>query len=115
MMAAGGLLGGSPMDRSSLALFVLVCLVAACSEAPAPRAEIKPAPKAPAPVVVIPTPAPAPVSAVEKVVETPKVDANKALAERVKHALEEESRIHAAAIDVTATGGTVTLWGTAAT
>ena len=39
--------------------------------------------------------------------------ANAALARRVQRALEEEARIHAAAIDVTAQGGMVTLWGTA--
>jgi hyperosmotically inducible protein len=44
-----------------------------------------------------------------------KPDPNKELAKRVQRALEGESHIHAAAIDVTAHGGIVTLWGTAAT
>ena len=45
----------------------------------------------------------------------PKPDPNKELAERVKRALEGEAKIQAAGIDVTATDGAVTLWGTAAT
>jgi len=81
----------------------LLLSVAACSDAPAPRIEkksleIKSEPKAPeAPKV-----------------EAPKPDPNKALAQRVKRALEDEGKIQAAAIDVTASDGAVTLWGTAA-
>jgi PBP1b-binding outer membrane lipoprotein LpoB len=107
--------------------FLIVCvpLATACSQAPAPKAEGKPAPAAavqpslqpvlqpPPQVVVIPTPLPA--STAENRGDIAKHDPNKMLAERVKRALEDESRIHAAAIDVTAAGGTVTLWGTAAT
>jgi hypothetical protein len=98
------------------------CLAAACTEAPAPKAQAKPQPmpagqaslqpnlQAPQQIVI-----PAPIApAAEKAPELPKADANAALAERVKRALEDESRIHAAAIDVTAASGTVTLWGTAA-
>jgi hyperosmotically inducible periplasmic protein len=44
----------------------------------------------------------------------PRVDADGALATRVKQALEGEPKIHAGGIDVTAAGGAVTLWGTAA-
>jgi osmotically-inducible protein OsmY len=47
--------------------------------------------------------------------EEPKPDPNKELAARVKRALEGEAKIQAAAIDVTAVDGKVTLWGTAAT
>ena len=43
-----------------------------------------------------------------------KVDPDMALAARVKQALEGEAKIHSAAIDVTAAGGAVTLWGTTA-
>ena len=47
-----------------------------------------------------------------KLREAAKADPDKELAGRVKHALEDEDRIQAAGIDVTAVGGTVTLWGT---
>ena len=47
--------------------------------------------------------------------EEPKPDPNKELAQKVKRALEQDAKIQAAAIDVTANNGTVTLWGTAAT
>ena len=43
-----------------------------------------------------------------------KADPDKALAARVKRALEGEPKIHAAGIDVTAADGTITLWGTTA-
>src|SRR6266850_2234756 len=46
--------------------------------------------------------------------QAPKLDPNEVLAARVKQALEKRERILAAAIDVTAVDGTVTLWGTAA-
>jgi len=41
-----------------------------------------------------------------------KADPDKALAARVKQALEGETKIHAAGIDVTAAAGAITLWGT---
>jgi osmotically-inducible protein OsmY len=44
----------------------------------------------------------------------PMLDADKELARRVMRALEKEDRMQAAAIDVTAKKGVVTLWGTAA-
>jgi len=47
--------------------------------------------------------------------EAPKPDPNKELAQRVKQALEGDGKIQAAAIDVTAKDGRVSLWGTAAT
>src|SRR3989442_284376 len=50
-----------------------------------------------------------------KAPEAPKPDPDKELAARVKKALEGEAKIQAAAIDVTAADGKVTLWGTAAT
>lgn len=88
--------------RKTLAA-VLLLAVAACGDAPAPRIEkksleIKSEPKAPE----------APKA------EAPKPDPNKALAQRVKRALEDEAKIQAAGIDVTASDGAVTLWGTAA-
>jgi hypothetical protein len=88
---------------------VLLLGAAACGDQPPP----KPAP-APAPQVVPQpiTPAPAPEA---KAPEAPKPDPNKELAARVKNALEGEAKIQAAAIDVTAADGKVTLWGTAAT
>ena len=87
--------------------------LAACGDQPAPKAEMKPTAQSPAPVAALTpaaAPAPAPVAAVK---EEPKPDPNKELAARVKRALEAEARIQAAGIDVTASGGTVTLWGTA--
>ena len=81
---------------------------AACGDQPAPKPAPAPAPQAaPQPII---TPAPAPEA---KAPEAPKPDPNKELAQRVKRALEAETKIQAAGIDVTASGGTVTLWGTA--
>ena len=75
-------------------------------------AEKPPASRALEPRVELQRPAPMVIEAPVAVAEKP--DPQKQLAERVKHALETEARIHAAAIDVTAQqGGVVTLWGTA--
>lgn len=95
----------------SLASFFAVAL-AACGDSPAPKPQAKtePVPVTPAPVAAAPTPAPAPAPAPQ----AEKADPNKELATRVKRALEDESHIQAAAIDVTAANGKVTLWGTAA-
>jgi osmotically-inducible protein OsmY len=48
-----------------------------------------------------------------KSVEAPKPDPNKELATRVQKALQQEARIPASGVDVTAAEGVVTLWGTA--
>jgi 2-oxoglutarate dehydrogenase E2 component (dihydrolipoamide succinyltransferase) len=101
------------MPRHPVLIFVSALALAACGDAPAPKpapqpAAPKPAAEAPPPAA----PAPAPVT---KAPEAPKPDPNKELAERVKRALEGEAKIQAAGIDVTATDGAVTLWGTAAT
>src|SRR6266850_454323 len=86
---------------------VLLLGAAACGDSPAPKPA--PAPQAvPQPI----TPAPAPEA---KAPEAPKPDPNKELAARVKRALEGTAKIQAAAIDVTAADGRVSLWGTAAT
>src|SRR5712692_9815464 len=86
---------------------VLLLGAAACGDQPAPKPAPAPAPQAvPQPI----TPAPAPEA---KAPEAPKPDPNKELAARVKKALEGEAKIQAAAIDVTAADGKVTLWGTA--
>jgi|SRR5882672_1527610 len=86
---------------------VLLFGAAACGDQPAPKPA--PAPQAvPQPI----TPAPAPEA---KAPEAPKPDPNKELAARVKRALEGTAKIQAAAIDVTAADGRVSLWGTAAT
>jgi hypothetical protein len=71
----------------------LTLALAACGDAPKPSI----APKLPE----------------AKAAEAPKPDANKELAARVKKALQQEAKIHSAAIDVSATDGVVTLWGTA--
>jgi hypothetical protein len=73
---------------------------------PQPAAPATPPPQAAAPQAPKPEP---------KAPEAPKPDPNKELASRVKQALEGEAKIQAAAIDVTAKDGRVTLWGTAAT
>ena len=87
---------------------VLLLGAAACGDQPAPKPAPAPAPQA-VPQPIIPAPAPE-----AKAPEAPKPDPNKELAARVKRALEGEAKIQAAAIDVTAADGKVTLWGTAA-
>lgn len=92
---------------------LVTCALAltACGEdAPAPKPAAKPAAQAPAPIPVsVPAPASAPRAA-----EAPKPSPDQVLAERVKQALEGEAKIQAAALDVSASDGKVTLWGTAA-
>ncbi len=95
--------------RKTLAALMILGLAACGDEAPKPVA--KPIPQAP-----VATPAPPPTPAPEaKAPEAPKPDPNKELAARVKRALEGEAKIQAQAIDVTASDGKITLWGTAAT
>jgi hypothetical protein len=97
--------------KSILAALAVVAL-AACSEPPPPPVAKKadpapiPAPQAKAPEAPKPE---APKA------EEPKPDPNKELAQRVKRALENDAKIQAGGIDVTASSGAVTLWGTAAT
>lgn len=91
-----------------LLVSALLLALAACSDDPPPA---KPAtPAAPAPQAEAPKPAPE-----TKAAEAPKPDPNKELARRVKQALEGDGKIQGAGIDVTATDGKVTLWGTTAT
>lgn len=90
-----------------LAALLAAAALAACGEQEkaAPKTEsVAPAAAAPASV-----PAAAPVPA-----EAPRPDPDLALATAVKAALEDEKRIDAQGIDVTAKGGVVTLWGTVA-
>jgi outer membrane biosynthesis protein TonB len=84
----------------------LAAVLIACSESPPPPKPVAKAPEpTPAPVAVAPKPEPAP--------EPPKPDPNKELAAKVKQALEApNAKIQAAAIDVTAADGKVSLWGT---
>ena len=103
------------MERALVVLLGVV--IAGCAPdapPPAPQAAARPAPPPAAPAAAAPVvaaaPAPAPQAAPAP---EPKPDPNKELAKRVMRALEEEGKIHAAAIDVTASGGVVTLWGTA--
>jgi hypothetical protein len=101
------------MNRHLVSILAALSL-AACGDQPAPKAEMKPAAQPAAPVATpapVAAPAPAPVAPVKE--EAAKPDPNKELAGRVKRALEAEAKIQAAGIDVTASGGTVTLWGTA--
>jgi hyperosmotically inducible periplasmic protein len=92
-----------------LLVSAVLLALAACSDDPPPA---KPAatPATPAPQAEAPKPA-----AEAKAPEAPKPDPNKQLAQRVKQALEGEAKVQAAAIDVTAAEGRVTLWGTATT
>ena len=96
--------------RMALAAAVTAALgIAACSE-PAP-----PPPKKVVQQVPIAKPEPA-APKPEVKPEPPKPDPNKALAARVKQTLEApESKLPGGAIDVTASDGKVTLWGTVGT
>ena len=88
---------------------IAVLALVACSEK-VPPAPMKSEPATPAPVAKAPeAPKPAPKA------EEPKPDPNKELAARVKRALQDDNRLQAQQIDVTANNGAVTLWGTAAT
>ena len=87
----------------------LLFTIAACSDStppPKPAAPAAPPPQAEAPAAKAPE---------TKAPEAPKPDPNKELARRVKQALEGDGKIQGAGIDVTATEGKVTLWGTTAT
>jgi hypothetical protein len=93
-----------------LLAFLAIVALAACSDAPPPPAAKKDEPAAPAPIAKAPE-APKP----EPKAEEPKPDPNKELAARVKRALQDDNRLQAQQIDVTASNGVVSLWGTAAT
>jgi pyruvate/2-oxoglutarate dehydrogenase complex dihydrolipoamide acyltransferase (E2) component len=95
--------------KQTLAILAVVAL-AACSDPTPPPAAKKAEPAAPAPQAKAPeAPQPAPKA------EEPKPDPDKALAARVKRALQDDNRILAQGIDVSASNGAVTLWGTTAT
>lgn len=81
--------------------------LAACGDDPKPAAQAPAAPQT--------STAPAPITEAKAPEAPEKPDPNKELARKVKQALEGEAKIQAAAIDVTANSGRVTLWGTAAT
>jgi hypothetical protein len=99
--------------RKLLAVFAVAALAACGEDAPPPKpAAETPPPQAAAPAPAATAPAPAPEA---KAPEAPKPDPNKELAQRVKQALEGDAKVQAAAIDVTAKDGRVSLWGTAAT
>ena len=90
----------------------LILGLAACGDSTPPPPKPAAQPAAPAPQAAAPAPK-APEAKPQP--EAPKPDPNKELARRVKDALEGEAKIQAAAIDVTAKDGRVSLWGTAAT
>jgi hypothetical protein len=92
-----------PRLFAAIVLFAL----AACSDPPPPPPTATPTPPAP---VTQPAP-PEEKKAAEAA--APKPDPNAELAGRVERALEGEAKVQAAAIDVTASDGKVTLWGTA--
>jgi len=89
-----------------LAIATILALAACGDSTPPPKPAAQPA--APAPQAAAP-------KAIEMKPEAPKPDPNKELASRVKRALENDGKVQAAAIDVTAKEGRVSLWGTAAT
>jgi pyruvate/2-oxoglutarate dehydrogenase complex dihydrolipoamide acyltransferase (E2) component len=94
---------------ATASLFTLMFALGACGDSappPKPAAPAAPPPEAAAPASKAPE---------AKAPEAPRLDPNKQLAQRVKQALEGDGKVHAAAVDVTATDGRVTLWGTAAT
>ncbi|HYI85841.1 MAG TPA: BON domain-containing protein [Burkholderiales bacterium] len=92
--------------KTIFAIPLIFTLVACGDSAPPPKPA---APAAPPPQ------AEAPKAPETKAPEAPKPDPNKELAQRVKQALEGDGKVQAAAVDVTAASGRVTLWGTAAT
>ena len=94
--------------KTILAIALISILVACGDSAPPPKpaAPAAPPPQAEAPAAKAPE---------TKAPEAPKPDPNKELARRVKQALEGDGKIQGAGIDVTATDGKVTLWGTTAT
>jgi hypothetical protein len=96
--------------KKLLAVLAVTALAACGEDAPPP----KPAAQTPPPQATAPAPAPTPAPEA-KAPEAPKPDPNKELAQRVKQALEGDAKVQAAAIDVTAKDGRVSLWGTAAT
>jgi hypothetical protein len=91
-----------------LAVTIALALAACGEDAPPPK------PAAPAPAAASPQAAAPATKAPEVKPEPPKPDPNKELAQRVKQALEGEAKVQAAGIDVTASDGKVTLWGTTA-
>jgi len=98
--------------RTFLVAFAVLGLTA-CGDSTPPKPAGEPAaptPQAAAPASASPAPAPE-----AKAPEAPKPDPNKELAQRVKQALEGDAKVQAAAIDVTAQGGRVSLWGTTTT
>lgn len=97
-----------PVLMKPILAITIALALAACSEPPPPK-PVASAPAAPPPQ------AEAPKAPETKAPEAPKPDPNKELASRVKRALEGEAKIQAAGIDVTATDGKVTLWGTTPT
>jgi hyperosmotically inducible protein len=95
--------------KTSFAIASILILAACGDSTPPPKPA---APAAPPPQAEAPAAAKAPET---KAPEAPKPDPNKELARRVKQALEGDGKIQGAGIDVTATEGKVTLWGTTAT
>jgi len=103
-----------------LIVFAVAFGIAACGQDDAPKTAAKPAAPAAAPAA---SPAPAPQAAVP-IAPAPTAqpaspapgtqDPDKALAKKVKSALETTQGVPGQQIDVTAKGGAVTLWGTVA-
>jgi len=96
--------------KQLFAVLAIAALAACGDQTPPPAAKKAESAPPPAPVATAPA-APKP----EPKVEEPKPDPNEELADRVKRVLQDDAKIQAAGIDVTAQNGTVTLWGTAAT
>ncbi len=105
--------------RSAIMMMALAIALAACSDdAPQQKSEsipVKPEAAGASTPQADPyqTPGGTVASAPTKS-EAPPVDPNKALAAKVKRALEAEPRVNGQGIDVTAADGVVSLWGTVA-
>lgn len=102
------------MSARGLLAVAAAFALAACGNAPPPWRGAEGTPKPAPPAVAQPQSAPQPAAEKAPPQTLPKPDPNQVLAERVKKALESEARDQADGIDVRATEGTVSLWGTVA-
>lgn len=92
------------MNKPLIAAALIFGLVACGQEEVTEPIAVEPAPQAPAAQPASPPAA-----------ESPKPGLDEGLARRVKQSLDAEKKIQGGAIDVTATDGVVTLWGTSQT
>lgn len=113
-----------PPVRPALALFIALAvgsMLGACGKEESPKPATATAPAAPAaapPAAAVPAPAQqaaTPTAPAPQATPAPSAsDPDKALAKKVKSALDATQGVPGQQIDVTAKGGAVTLWGTVA-